>query len=334
MQKQRYTLRLSVKTLGQDPVSGLTVEPTFTFGSIRVTAKRRGAYFLLQASDFASEGEAEDFLPRMKRGLWNLALAHNIAFIPFFERRDLTRSEDPIAAGRNLATSFGQPADEPVQPVHGVTEEGGYTIFPSGETIRFLALGDVRLTVSTNWEAVARTLTEGIQHPGALTDERASGLATAMDLYLTHFYEASIRARLLTLIMALEVLAPVTEKHATAIELLTEFRSSVEAKLACAEDPEARDALEALLREIDFRKESSIRRRLRRLVLDEAPLDTAGRQALAKKVVAAYDLRGALVHTGAIGSQALSEAHKTVLQSAKSILRARLGLEGVTPAAA
>ena len=332
MQKQRYTLRLSVKTLGQDPIGGLAVEPTLTFGSILVTAKRRGAHFVLQASDFGSEDEAEDFLPRMKRGLWNLALDHNIAFIPFFERRDLTRPEDPIAAGRNLARSFGQPPDESVQPVHGLTEEGGYTIFPSEESIRLLALGDVRVVVSTNWEAVARTLTEGIQQPGPLTDERASGLATSMDLYLTHFYETSIRARLLTLIMALEVLAPATEKHPKAIELLTKFRGSVEAELACTDDPEARDAFEALLREIDFRKESSIRRRLRKLVLDEAPLDTAGRQALAKQMVAAYDLRGALVHTGAIDPQALSEAHKTILESVKLILRGRLGLKGVTPA--
>jgi hypothetical protein len=80
------------------------------------------------------------------------------------------------------------------------------------------------------------------------------------------------------------------------------------------------------MREMDFRKETSIRRRVRRLVLDEAPLGEPDRQALAKKVVNAYDLRGAVIHAGAGDPQAMSEAHDTVLQAAKLILRARLGL--------
>ncbi|MCO5105344.1 MAG: hypothetical protein M9919_15215 [Burkholderiaceae bacterium] len=334
MPASRYTLRVSVKTLGKEPISGLDSEPSIAIGLIRVTVKQRERHLVLQACDFDSEGDAEDFLQQIKGGLWNLALEHNIAFVPYFGRRDLTRAKDPEAAAHNLAKCFGTPAEEPVKPVHGLTEEAGYTIFASDENIRFLAVGDFTAHASTGWDAVARTLTEGIQQSGLGADQQDSGLATAVDLYLTHFYETSIRARFLTLMMVLEVLAPVTERHPTAVQLLADFQKSIDLQIDGAADTETRDALEALRREIDFRKETSIRRRVRRLVLDVAPLDEQSRQALAKKVVDAYDLRGTVVHTGAVDAQALSEANETALQTAKLILRARLGLSASSSALA
>ncbi len=326
MPASRYTLRVSVKTLGKEPISGLDSEPSIGIGSIRITVKQRASHLVLQAGDFDSEGDAENFLQQIKGGLWNLALEHNIAFVPYFGRRDLTRPEDPEAAARNLARSFGTPVEEPVRPLHGLTDEAGYTIFASDENIRFLAFGGAEMSVSTGWDAVARTLTAGIQQSRPGADHQDTGLATAVDLYLTHFYETSIRARFLTLMMVLEVLAPVTERHPAAVQLLADFQESIDLQVDGAADTETRDALEALRREIGFRKETSIRRRVRRLVLDLASLDEQSRQALAKKVVAAYDLRGTVVHTGAVDSQALSEANDFALQTVKLILRARLGL--------
>ncbi|MDO8262090.1 MAG: hypothetical protein Q7T21_02585 [Gallionella sp.] len=326
MKAPRYTLRVSVKMLEKEPILGLQSEPTIAIGPIRVTVKQRGRHLVFLACDFDSENDAEAFLPQLKCGLWNLALEYNIAFIPYFEQREITRAEDPEAAARNLATSFGAPVEEPVQPVHGLTEEAGYTIFQSGENIRFLAFGDITAHGSRGWEAVEKTLIAGIQQSRSGVNEQDNVLVIAIDLYLTHFSETSIRARFLTLMMVLEVLAPVTEKHPAAIQLLTDFQQTIDVHIEGAAGPEARDALEALRREIDFRKETSIRRRVRRLVLDEAPLDEPGRKALAKKVVDAYDLRGAVVHTGAVDPLALSEANDTALQAVKLILRVRLGL--------
>jgi len=262
----------------------------------------------------------------MKGGLWNIAIEHNIAFKPYFERRTITRPEDPEQAARNLAKSFGQPIKEPIEPVHGLTEEEGYTIFRSGDNIRYVAMGEVTAHVSTGWEYFSRTLAEGIQNARPLAEALDADLATAIDLYLAGFYETSIRARFLTFIACLEVPAPVTERHAAAVQAPSHFKRQVEAQLAEATEVEERDALEALLREIDFKKEISIRRRVRRLVLSEAPLAENARADLAKKVVESYDLRGTVVHAGAVDSQALYEAHETALKTAKLLLRARLGL--------
>ncbi|WP_448131408.1 hypothetical protein [Stutzerimonas chloritidismutans] len=128
----------------------------------------------------------------------------------------------------------------------------------------------------------------------------------------------------MTLMMALEVLAPVTEKHVDAVVLLKDFSATVQTKLNEVLDEDARDALQALLREIDFRKENSIRRRVRKLVLDVVPLPEPELKELARKVVSAYDLRGSLVHTGAVDNQALSDAHAVALKATKLILKERL----------
>lgn len=324
-----YTLRVSVRTLGKTPVAGLETEPTIDVGPIHVTVKQRGRFLVFSAGDFASETDAEAFLPRLKGGLWNLAIEHNIAFIPFFERRDITRPEDPYAAARNLAKNFGQTVEEPVQPVHGLTEEEGYVIFRSDENIRFLGLGDMTAHVSTGWAHVKGTLAAGIEQVRGFTDEADANLATAIDLYLSSFYESSIRARFLTLVMALEVLAPVIEKHSAAVQLLIDLQKAIDTRLVGETNPEARDALQALRRETDFRKETSIRRRIRHLVLQEVPLCDIDREALARRVVAAYDLRGSVIHKGAVNPHALAEANETVLQTVKLLLRSRLGLAAV-----
>ena len=179
--------------------------------------------------------------------------------------------------------------------------------------------------MSTSWERFSTTLAVGVENARVPAD-RSHDLATAIDLYLASFYEISIRARLLTLMTCLEVLAPVTERHTTAIRALSTFKSQLETQLAQANGTEERDALEALAREIDFKKETSIRRRLRALILSEAPLDGDAKTALAKKVVDAYDLRGGIVHTGLVASQALHRAHETTLEAVKLLLRARLSI--------
>lgn len=326
MADRRFTLRVAVKTLGEEPVAGLEAGCSFNIGMVCVTLDHRGRYLVLKAGDFATEEDAAQFLPPLKAGLWNLAIEYNIAFIPDFEQREITWSANPELAGRNLSASFGLPE---LGPVHGLADEGGIVIFPSEENIRFIGGGEITARVSTNLKDVVRVLSEGIvsaQLSTFVTDEKFS---TAFDLYLGHFYERSIHARFLSLIMTLEVLAPVTEKHAAAQELLTGWGQVIKERLSQAVGDDERDALEALSRELEFRKETSIRRRVRRLILDEAPIDDLSKTALARQVVRAYDLRGGLVHSGSVDENELREAHDITLRAVKLILSARLGLAGL-----
>lgn len=324
MAADKWMLRLSVKVLSEKALLGLESEPTFQVGSVLVTAKDSAGYFVLEARDFVTEDEALAYVPYLKTGLWNLAIDRNIAFVPFFERRDITRPDDPEEAARNLEKSFKVPY---TGPVHGLTQEAGFSVYQASENILFISMDGGKAYVLTPWKMVEKALSEGIQFGNAGSEKTDPNLTTALDLYLAHFSESSIRAKFLTLMMALEVLAPVTEKHAVAVGMLTDFAATVQVKLNTTIDDEARDALQALHKDIEFRKETSIRRRVRRLILDGTPLPEAERLEWARKVVKAYDLRGSMVHSGTVELKVLSEAHSVALDAVKLILGARLGLE-------
>lgn len=317
-----FTLRVAVKTLGEDPVAGLEPNSGFQVGVVRVAINQKGRYLILKAGNFATELDAEKFLPRLKLGLWNLALQYNVSFISDFEKREITRSIDPIKAGQNLAINFGLPD---IGPVHGLADEGGFAIFPSKENIRFFGMGDASGRSSTQMSDVVRVLAEGIEHFEPSNNSIDDAFCTALDLYLSQFQEVSIRARFLTLMMALEVLAPITEKHTVTQKLLLELNQRIDIEKSCCPDEDARDALDALQHELKFRKETSIRRRVRRLILDETILEKEEKETLARKVVRAYDLRGKLAHTGFVNLSDLYEAHDIVFNAVKLILQTRLG---------
>jgi hypothetical protein len=317
-----YLLRLAVKLHSINSIAELDDGTEFDVGKIRITLSKNDRYLVLKAAGFETEDDALDFLPHLKAGLWNLALEYNIGFIPDFARRQITRPDDPETAGKNLAKSFGLAV---TGPVHGLADEGGTLIYLSDEQIRIMSFGTASGYVSTRLQDVIRVIDEGIQTVDPNAISKAGTLTTAIDLYLGHFYEQSMRARFLTLMMVLEVLAPVTEKHTVVQELVSAWKAEIAERLGRVSDPNAVDALKSLERELNFRKETSIRRRIRQLVLDVAPLDVASRNQLARRVVNAYDLRRTLVHSGIVEDFELREAFETALTTVQLLLRTMLG---------
>jgi hypothetical protein len=319
-----YTLRVSVKTLGQAPITGID-DPVETQVAGRLSIfQMRHRHLIVRTSGFASEAEAEIFLPRIKAGLWNIALVQHVAFVPEFRRSEITLASDPVEAGKNVAKSFGL---DDTSPVHGLGDEGGYAIFRSDHNIRFLGIGDITGTVSSSFERVHPIFSEGVEaaDTSAVDD---SNLHTALSLYLSQFFESSQRARLLTLMMVLEVLAPEMPKHHAAVQMLQKLTTDIDRQLVGCTDDEERFALESLKRELDFRKETSIRRRVRELALSVPGLQPHDHKELARDVVRAYDLRGQLVHTGGADEGEMNKAFDTVFQLTKALLRGRLGLPG------
>jgi len=294
---QTFTLRISVRTLEQAPIAELESPRGFDVLGVPFDLEQRDSRLILSARGFASPEMARTFAARLKAGLWNVSLEHGIAFSPEFEERQVHKPADPESAGRNLSASFGLPN---LGPVHGLTEEGGTTIFPSGDRVRFLSGEGSGPFVPVPFDQVTRTLSLAIKNSRAGEATKDERLATAFDLFIGHLYETTIRAQFLTLMMVLEVLAPVTKGHHLVQKLISKWHEEIMLMRSqtTESDSDARDALDALKYEIHYRKETSKRRRVRQLILDEAPLDWADKESLAKKVVEAYDLRGVLVHNG------------------------------------
>ncbi|XDF34167.1 hypothetical protein RBH89_18410 [Paracidovorax avenae] len=180
--------------------------------------------------------------------------------------------------------------------------------------------------VSTAFDALAPLFVEAVTtcEDGVITETKT---ITAMSLYLGQLLEASMRARLLTLMMVLEILAPDMPKHKSAVSMLKRMKLEIDMRICEELNEDERFALESLQRELDFRKETSIRRRVRELVMTSVGLKDADREQLARDVVRAYDLRGRIVHTGVAGDNDICSAYETVLQTTKEILRGRLGLK-------
>jgi hypothetical protein len=302
---ESFVLRVSVATRVDEPIHNLRDEPRFIAAGREITLTATVGHLVVEAGDFPSPDHALAFLPRLLAGLWNLALEHEIAFRPELNLQTITK---------------------------GMTQEPGYCVYPRGQKVKAVSAyltGKAML----GWQTVAPALIQGIDGAVLPANADETDLAVAIELYLGSFYETAPRARFLTRMIALEVLAPQTSKHAVAVKPLVKLRAEIDEQLATGADADARDALESLHRELDFRKELSIRRRIRQLILDQPSLKGPERMRFAEEVVAAYDFRGKLVHTG-VKTDELARANETAMQALKLVLRTRLGLPPVDPKAA
>ena len=318
-----YTLRVSAKTLDTSSIRGIDTPIEMELAGRRATFVWQYHKLIVRIADFETESEAEAFLPRLHAGLWNIALVHNFPFILEGGRGDITYADDPVQAGKNLARNFGL---EDEAPVHGLGNSGGYTVFRTDQNIKFPEFGGISGHVSSAFDVLAPLFEEGVTGCDEQVIKEAK-TATAISLYLGQFLEASMRARLLTLMMVLEVLAPDLPKHEAAVAMLEKMTLDINKRLLEDIDEEERFALESLKREFDFRRETSIRRRVRELVTTGAGLAHADRNQLAREVVRAYDLRGKIVHTGVASDDDVYTAHDTIFRTVKALLRGRLGLQ-------
>jgi hypothetical protein len=152
--RDQFTLRVSVRVKGREPITGLEAETTVMVGPITVTVKQCWPYLIIVARDFDSESDAEAFLDRIKSGLWNLAIEHHVAFNPNFEPQGIARPDNPF----ELASIFPKPLEDPVTPIHGLSSEDGYTIFRREENIRFFGSGSVTVHESVGWRGAESAL--------------------------------------------------------------------------------------------------------------------------------------------------------------------------------
>jgi hypothetical protein len=156
-------------------------------------------------------------------------------------------------------------------------------------------------------------------------DER---LKLALELWSDYHKERSLRAKFLTLVMALEVLAPPAAKHNIAQAVVDRWDRELTSDLQqYAKESEEYEAIDSLRREIAFRRERSIRSRIRNHIIEVVGgVNAEKARQTAQMAVRAYDLRGSLVHTGTLEAAQLSDGHSAALQALRTTLLATLGM--------
>lgn len=287
---------------------------------VQITLKWEGYYHVLKASGFSSEGEANDFAARAHAAFAWLLLQKGIAASASFQPQKIAYFDDPEKAGINIARSFGLPE---AAPIDAIIDGSQTAVYPSSKNIK-VGTGfppDVYTTLPT--EATLDVLIEGSTFAGSPSVSADQKLTVALSLYAAYFTEESVKARFLTLIMALEALALATLKAPIALELLNRWQGEVAAlRSTFAAESEDAIALDSLERELLFRREDSIRSQVRKLVIAVlSPAADAGDRA--RDAVRLYDLRSALVHEGQLDAATLDRATGEAKALVHRILLAR-----------
>jgi len=124
--------------------------------------------------------------------------------------------------------------------------------------------------------------------------------------------------------MALEVLAPVSYKHEAVLSLMETWKSSIAAaKTKYSTDESALASLGALERELLFRRENSIRGRIRDFVYAELGSDDRSKD-FARRAVSAYDARSLLLHEGRLDPSTQAQAISDFMEVLREVFRRHL----------
>jgi hypothetical protein len=274
---------------------------------------RDGARIALSVIGLPSEAQAVQHIDAVWRGLVWCLLELGVGFDVDLRRGDVMLREEPFPGPGGLEGEF-----------HGLAAGDGPSIFATDKRIGFVRAGLLTATVSNPAAGFLGTLVDGIEqsHPAAPPSER---MRTALDLLRAHYYEQTARAQLLTLATALEALAEPRPKAPEAQELLDRWEAELTGEMeALDKNSPTYLALESLGRDLIFRRDASIRSRVRQLPADVLGSEHEEVPVLSAKAVRAYDARSTLVHTGTIEGELLRSALEDGRHVLKELLKVLL----------
>lgn len=315
-----YTLRFPFD-LPPGREIAITEEST-SVGDFSFALKRQDRFYVLTISGFPSEEEGKRYINNVWAGLMWLLLHRGISFNAELGSQKVKYAEDPDEAASNLSKSFGIQIKDPVD---GLIDGARPAVYLSEKSFRTITGGQATIIITTPANDFFEFLSEGVLFPKSAKVIEDPKLRVALELYAAYFTEFSANARFLTLVMALEALASGVNRTPLVIGLLDKWKKEVE-ELIQTVDSHSDDAasLEAVSRELIFRKEDSIRRQIQNVVLSTlADHGDQNAEKAAKSAVKIYDLRSKLVHDGILESQVLRTATSDAKALVERVLRAR-----------
>lgn len=315
------TYRLQFPFQAQSAIGGIGEPARFQIGPLQARIFSRSRYVVLELGGFSTPEEASAHIPIVWAALRWVLIDRGINATFDLQRNDIVWAEDPIRAAKNLSESWDVPDNG---PVHGIAaSDGSPIVFREDQNIRFPSVSTTGHSI-TPLQLLLSPLTDALSRPGTGKLFENSRFRLATDLYSAYYLENSPSSRLVTLGMALEVIADPADKHQAALQLIDRWKADIEDhKLAVATDLDAVASLESLQRELLIRKQASIRSRIRNtanrlashLVADE-------QQSLTENAVATYDARGLLVHKGQLADSDIYELVEKGRKTVSLLLKA------------
>jgi hypothetical protein len=288
---------------------------TLVVGRLGMSLAKESGYHCLNIEGFESEESAKDFYGKINSGLKYVTLNTGLSVLSEFELQNVKYTEDPEVARANLSKSFNMEIEEPVD---ALIDGARPAIYLSEKNIRKITGGDVTLTLSQSSENFLKLFAKTTEFKNSEKVENDEKFRSALELYSGHFLEVTPRAKFLTLVMALETIAMPTRRTDNVLQLIDKWKKEADEELhKLNKDGDDYLSLESLSRELLFRKEDSIRRRIKNYVFKIVDIgDSEIAFDLAKSALKVYDFRSALVHGQKIDKQELSNQ----LSKAKEIV--------------
>jgi hypothetical protein len=303
-------------------ITGLEDPVDFRHGELRIAIHRFRDRYELRIDNFSSQQAAADYVGTSWRALAWMLLNSGLAFAAETELQTVEYVDDPEGAARRLESQWGVKTEGRVDTL---LDGGRPGIVQSDKRFKSITTWPPTVVISTPAEQVKEVILEGLSLAGERShvDER---LRTAVDLYSAYYSETTSNARLITLVMALETLTTPQQKTQPVLELLEKWRL----ELNQLKETEHRGSytyldLDALERELIFRREESIRSSVRTLVFET--LNEAGDASaldLSRRAVEVYDRRSTLVHEGSLDTEELVRATREAKEIVEAVLRAKL----------
>lgn len=312
-----YTLRFPFEIVSGYHLN-LEEELSRRIGHLAIKLSQNDYHAVLEISGFESSDDAEKFVERLYAGLMWVMVDQKTPLEASLELDSVHYTDDPEAAAENL--SFGS-------PVHGIVGGHRPSIFPSDKRIVKAFGGDASISHGRNPDDFLDSLVSGVDLAKHFQLSQEEPLHVALELYSAAFAEKSQRARLLTLVTALESIAQGGEKHEAAQTLMDEWeRQLVEKKKKYDANSKPYIALDSLERELSFRRGQSLRSQIRDLVFNSLKDSKGVKEArtVAARAVDVYDKRSKLTHEGRIDQSALSEAVREAIDICSEVLKEQL----------
>lgn len=304
-----YTLRFPFQTVAQYSIE-IDEDASFELDELSVAILQQGGWYIVQVSGFDSADAASAFSSTVYSALLWAVLERTTPF----EAQTSVDLGHPIADPDKFRASTGLKG-----PAELLVDGNRPSAYKSDLAVRTVTAGSVGVSLSLPLTKYAPAFQKGLERSRGL--QHGDRFRTALELFNAHFVEATSLAKFVVLIMCLEVLAEPQDKHEAALELLGKWSEELDNLRQETDEEEIRFALDSLERELIFRKEDSLRSRVRRLVQQSAVLPNGPEfDALVSRAVELYDLRSTLIHTGVLEESVLSRA----LTDARELVRALL----------
>jgi hypothetical protein len=315
-----FTVRVPFGTRLSATISGLDAPVDFPAPGAHGRLSLKPPHFILEFWNLASESDALSYRTRAHTALFWLSLDLTLPLLFDREPGTVKWFDDPRSAAENFRAGLG--LDIP-GPIHGFADGAASTIYPASAKLLFHTPARAIAVGGTAIDIVVASLQRGLTLPEVQPNPR---LDTATSLYLAHFGESTMSAKLLTLTMCLEALTTGEAKHSVAVDLLSKWRMELsERQRHFADNSEEHAALSALDRELFFRQDASIGSQIRSVVRDAltraGAIDT---RQLVKLTTAIYNKRSELIHNGTLDPDELRTACSDAQNVVKRVLQAIL----------